>query len=145
MAIKARSRGTNKKLARKALKPATTAVDRRLLAKAKSEAEEATAAINGATVVPQPKAIGGLVVSMTLDQLCVLLGQNIEPERFASEALDSIADQIDTLAALTEDAPDFTQEAWRLFKNLSERAKYAGKVVSWLGSDKRAGLPEVQS
>lgn len=40
MAIKARSRATNKKTAKRAPKPGTTPVDRRLLAKAKQEEAE---------------------------------------------------------------------------------------------------------
>lgn len=135
--------------------------DAKLLAKAEREAHEAVsvvdrlaAAIEEANARPsaaakteteEPAGLEALQVPMTFGQLCVLLGHDIEPERFASTALDSLAEQTETLADLVECAPDFSGDAWRLFKNMAERAKYASKVVSWLGSDKPAELPEVQS
>src|SRR5689334_4472801 len=88
--------------------------------------------------------VNELRIPMTFGQLCKLLGQNIEPETFASTVLDSLGDQLETTAAIVDNAPDFSCDSWRLFKNIAERAKYAGQVVRWLESEKPAELPEVQ-
>jgi len=99
-------------------------------------ASDAAEAIGRAT-----KTIGALTVPMTLAEVCDLVGTDVSPEDFASTALESIGDQIYTLATLTEN--DASNESWRLFRNLSERAKLAGRVTAWLEAEPTE-LPEVK-
>lgn len=91
------------------------------------------------------RAIAEMPVTMTLGQVCTLLGRDIEPGTFASSALASFADQIETVAVICDTAPEFSSDAWRLFQNLAQRAEYASKVVSWLESGKPAEMAEAQS
>jgi hypothetical protein len=78
-------------------------------------------------------AIRDLAVPVTLGEVCALIGTDVDPADFASTAFESIGDQISTLATLVE--TDASHDSWRLFRNLSERAKLAGRVAAWLAAE----------
>ena len=90
------------------------------------------------------KRMADIPVPMTLGEICGVIGNDVHPELFASEALAAIADQVETTAVIIDAAPDFSGDAWRLFKNIAERAKLASRVTAWLESEQPlASLPEV--
>lgn len=86
-------------------------------------------------------AIQDMTVPVTLGEVCALIGTDVDPTDFASTAFASIGDQIHTLATLVE--TDASHDSWRLFRNLSERAKLAGRVAAWLTAE-TTELAEVQ-
>jgi hypothetical protein len=72
-------------------------------------------------------------IPLTLGEACELIGRDLDPENFASSALESIADQIEITSVLVE--TDSSGESWRLFANLAERAKFASRIAKLLQAD----------
>lgn len=95
---------------------------------AASEGSEAGEAFAAAT-----RSLAEMSVPMTLGEICDIIGVDVQPESFATSALSAIADQINSTAVLVE--TDRSNDSWRLFKNLSQRAELASRVAEWLAAE----------
>lgn len=79
------------------------------------------------------RTLADMPVPITLGEICHVIGTDVDPERFATSALSAIADQINSTAVLVE--TDSSNDSWRLFKNLSQRAELASRVAAWLEAE----------
>lgn len=102
-----------------------------------SDAAEAAGRIRG--------EISGLLVPMTLAQVCGVIGTDCKPERFAVTALECLAGQLEAMRTIAERDEVSPYDAFRVIENLTERMRLASRVTAFLESEQPlASLPEVQ-
>ena len=69
-------------------------------------------------------------VALTLDEACRIIGEGVEPQRFAWTAFEALALEIEAVAAI--DGGGTTIEVSRPLLGIAERARLASKIARQL-------------
>jgi hypothetical protein len=89
--------------------------------------------------INRDKAFAATPVTMALKDVCDLIGWEVNPRSFASDALERLAAQLDAMTPEEGDAPDY--ETWRCFMALRSRMLLAARVERALRAGGDAGAP----
>jgi hypothetical protein len=70
--------------------------------------------------------VKAIPITLTLEEVCRLIGEGVDAQRFASTAFDALAHEIEAVAAI--DGSGTGTEVWRPLLSIAERARLASKV-----------------
>lgn len=78
------------------------------------------------------RRVEAIPVTLTLKEICSVIGDSVEPHRFAFTAFDSLAGEIEAVAGINGNDSD--AEVWRPLLSIAQRARLASKVERQLSA-----------
>lgn len=66
-------------------------------------------------------------ITITLEQACKVIGDGVEPHRFAATAFEAIAEDLAIATDMVATSPN-ASEGWRLMAGMANRVRFAAEI-----------------